>query len=120
MAVGPGQALVRVPVSLRTAGNTNVFLYKKDNGYRMIVPGWLPPILIGIDLLVVIYAVRVAVTEKKRWGWCLALGFGLFLAKEVLTYNGVSLPSAVSLLLTVAGLVAALCAFYFLAKALPS
>jgi hypothetical protein len=101
-------------------GETNAFLYKKDNGYRMIVPGWLPPILIGIDLLVVIYAVRVAVTEKKRWGWPLALGFGLFLVKEVLTYNGVSLPSAASLVLTAAGLVAALCSFYFLTKELPS
>jgi hypothetical protein len=86
----------------------------------MIVPGWLPPILIGIDLLVVIYAVRVAVAEKKCWCWLLALGFGLFLVKEVLTYNGVSLPSAASLLLTVAGLAATLCAFYFLTKALPS
>jgi hypothetical protein len=101
-------------------GETNAFLYRKDNGYRMIVPGWLPPILIGIDLLVVIYAVRVAVTEKKRWGWPLALGFGLFLVKEVLTYNGVSLPSAASLVLTAAGLVAALCSFYFLTKELPS
>jgi len=86
----------------------------------MIVPGWMPPILIGIDLLVVIYAVRVAVSEKKRWGWFLALGFGLFLVKEVLTYNGVNLPSAASLILTVAGLAATLCAFYLLAKALPS
>jgi len=42
------------------------------------------------------------------------------LVKEVLTYNGVSLPSAVSLGLAVAGLASALCAFYLLAKALPS
>jgi len=86
----------------------------------MIVPQWVPPILIGIDLLVVIYGVRVAVTEQKRWGWFLALGFVLFLIKEVLTYNGVNLPSAVSLVVSVAGLLSALCAFYLLAKALPS
>jgi|GEM_PF-1266772 hypothetical protein len=86
----------------------------------MIVPQWVPPILIGIDLLVVIYGVRVAVTEQKRWGWFLALGFVLFLVKEVLTYNGVNLPSAVSLVVSVAGLASALCAFYLLAKALPS
>jgi len=86
----------------------------------MIVPQWVPPILIGIDLLVVIYGVRVAVTEQKRWGWFLALGFVLFLVKEVLTYNGVNLPSAVSLVVSVAGLLSALCAFYLLAKALPS
>ncbi len=86
----------------------------------MIVPEWVPPILIGIDLLVVIYGVRVAVTEQKRWGWFLALGFVLFLVKEVLTYNGVNLPSVVSLVVSVAGLASALCAFYLLAKALPS
>jgi len=86
----------------------------------MIVPQWVPPILIGIDLLVVIYGVRVAFTEQKRWGWFLALGFVLFLVKEVLTYNGVNLPSAVSLVVSVAGLLSALCAFYLLAKALPS
>ena len=85
----------------------------------MIVPEWVPPILIGIDLLVVIYGVRVAVTEQKRWGWFLALGFVLFMVKEVLTYNGVNLPSAVSLVVSVAGLLSALCAFYLLAKALP-
>jgi len=85
----------------------------------MIVPQWVPPILIGIDLLVVIYGVRVAVTEQKRWGWFLALGFVLFMVKEVLTYNGVNLPSAVSLVVSVAGLLSALCAFYLLAKALP-
>ena len=86
----------------------------------MIVPEWVPPILMGIDLVVVIYGIRVAVTEQKRWGWFLALGFALFLVKEVLTYNGVSLPSAVSLGLAVAGLASALCAFYLLVKALPS
>jgi hypothetical protein len=86
----------------------------------MNYPEWVPPILIGIDLVVVIYAARVAVTEKKRWGWFLALAFFLFGAKEVLTYNGVILPSAVSLILSVAGLAAALCAFYLLVKALPS
>ncbi|MFA5253729.1 MAG: hypothetical protein WC367_03545 [Methanoregula sp.] len=86
----------------------------------MIVPQWVPPILIGIDLLVVIYGVRVAFTEQKRWGWFLALAFFLFGTKEVMTYNGVNLPPAVSLVISVAGLASALCAFYLLAKTLPS
>ncbi len=58
----------------------------------MILPGWFTPVLIGIDVLVVIYGLRVAVTEKKTYGWLLALAFFLFGAKEVLPYNGISLP----------------------------
>ena len=86
----------------------------------MILPGWFTPVLIGIDVLVVIYGLRVAVTEKKTYGWLLALAFFLFGVKEVLPYNGVSLPAVPALVLSVAGLAAALCAFYLLVKSLPS
>ena len=58
----------------------------------MILPDWFTPVLIGIDVLVVIYGLRVAVTEKKTYGWLLAFAFFLFGVKEVLPYNGVSLP----------------------------
>jgi len=86
----------------------------------MILPAWVPPVLIGIDVLVVIYGLRVVVTEKKWWGGLLALAFFLFGTKELLTYNGLIVSSAVSLGISVAGLACALCAFYLLAKALPS
>ncbi|MFZ1128958.1 hypothetical protein [Methanoregula sp.] len=86
----------------------------------MILPGWFTPVLIGIDVLVVIYGLRVAVTEKKTYGWLLALAFFLFGAKEVLPYNGISLPPVPALVLSIAGLAAALSAFYLLIKSLPS
>jgi NAD/NADP transhydrogenase beta subunit len=86
----------------------------------MTLSAWYTPLLIGIDVLVILYGLRVAVTEKKTYGWFLALAFFLFGIKEVLPYNGVSLPSALALFLSVAGLASALCAFYLLAKSLPS
>ena len=86
----------------------------------MILPRWFTPVLIGIDVLVVIYGLRVAVTGKKTYGWVLALAFFLFGLKEVLPYNGVDLPPITVLVLTVAGLASALCAFYLLIKSLPS
>jgi hydrogenase/urease accessory protein HupE len=86
----------------------------------MILPRWFTPVLIGIDVLVVIYGLRVAVTGKKKYGWLLALAFFLFCLKEVLPYNGVDLPSFTILVLTAAGLASALCAFYLLIKSLPS
>jgi NAD/NADP transhydrogenase beta subunit len=86
----------------------------------MTLSAWYTPILIGIDVLVVIYGLRVAVTENKIYGWFLALAFFLFGVKEVLPYNGITLPSTVALILSVAGLAFALCAFYLLARSLPS
>ncbi|MFA5237746.1 MAG: hypothetical protein WC362_07835, partial [Methanoregula sp.] len=66
------------------------------------------------------YGLRVAFTEKKTYGWFLALAFFLFGVKEMLPYNGVDLPNLIALGLSVAGLASALCAFYLLAKSLPS
>ncbi len=86
----------------------------------MILPDWFTPVLIGIDVLVVIYGLRVAVTEKKTYGWLLALAFFLFGVKEVLPYNGINLPPVPALVLSVAGLAAALVSFYLLVKSLPS
>ncbi|WP_292427017.1 hypothetical protein [Methanoregula sp.] len=86
----------------------------------MILPEWFTPVLIGIDVLVVIYGLRVAVTEKKTYGWFLALAFFLFGVKEVLPYNGITLPPVLALVISVAGLASALCAFYLLVKSLPS
>jgi len=86
----------------------------------MTLSAWYTPILIGIDVLVVIYGLRVAFTENKIYGWFLALAFFLFGIKEVLPYNGIVLPSTVALILSVAGLASALCAFYLLVKSLPS
>jgi len=88
--------------------------------YVMTLSAWYTPILIGIDVLVVIYGLRVAFTENKIYGWFLALAFFLFGLKEVLPYNGIALPSTVALILSVAGLASALCAFYLLVKSLPS
>ena len=86
----------------------------------MTISEWYTPLLIGIDVLVVIYGLRVAFTEKKTYGWFLALAFFLFGIKEVLPYNGVIIPSALALGLSVAGLASALSAFYLLVKSLPS
>jgi hypothetical protein len=86
----------------------------------MTISAWYSPILIGIDVLVVIYGLRVAFTENKIYGWFLALAFFLFGIKEVLPYNGITLSTTVGLILSVAGLASALCAFYLLAKSLPS
>ncbi|MFA7695318.1 MAG: hypothetical protein WCX63_07265 [Methanoregula sp.] len=86
----------------------------------MTVSAWYTPLLIGIDVLVMIYGLRVAFTEKKTYGWFLALAFFLFGVKEMLPYNGVDLPNLIALGLSVAGLASALCAFYLLAKSLPS
>jgi hydrogenase/urease accessory protein HupE len=86
----------------------------------MILPGWVSPVLIGIDVLVVIYGLRVAFTEKKTYGWFLALAFFLFCVKEMLPYNGITLPSTIALVISVAGLASALYAFYLLSKSLPS
>ena len=86
----------------------------------MILPEWMPPVLIGIDVFVVIYGSRVAITEKKAWGGLLAVAFLLFGVKEALTYNGVGLPVALGLALTIAGVLAALGAFWLFFKALPS
>ena len=86
----------------------------------MILSEWFTPVLIGIDVLVVIYGLRVAITGKKTYGWLLALAFFLFGVKEVLPYNGISLPPVPALFLSVAGLAAALSAFYLLTKSLPS
>ena len=58
----------------------------------MTLSEWYTPLLIGIDVLVVIYGLRVAFTEKKTYGWFLALAFFLFGIKEVLPYNGVTHP----------------------------
>ena len=59
----------------------------------MTLSEWYTPLLIGIDVLVMIYGLRVAFTEKKTYGWFLALAFFLFGIKEVLPYNGVIIPS---------------------------
>ncbi len=86
----------------------------------MILPEWFSPILIGIDVLVMIYGLHAAVNKKKAYGWFLALAFFLFGIKEVLQYNGVILQPIPVLALSVAGLVAALCAFYLVIRSLPS
>lgn len=86
----------------------------------MTFPGWMPPVLIGFDVLVVIYGSRVAITEKKTWGGLLAVAFLLFGIKEALTYNGVGLPVAAALAITVAGVLIALAAFWLFFRALPS
>ncbi|MGB8218948.1 MAG: hypothetical protein WCE46_01035 [Methanoregula sp.] len=86
----------------------------------MTLSEWYTPLLIGIDVLVVIYGLRVAFTEKKTYGWFLAIAFFLFGIKEILPYNGVTIPSALALGLSVAALASALCAFYLLVKSLPS
>ncbi|MFA5237800.1 MAG: hypothetical protein WC362_08110, partial [Methanoregula sp.] len=70
----------------------------------MTVSAWYTPLLIGIDVLVMIYGLRVAFTEKKTYGWFLALAFFLFGVKEMLPYNGVDLPNLIALGLSVAGL----------------
>jgi hypothetical protein len=86
----------------------------------MFLPDWFTPILIGIDVLVVIYGTRVAITGKKMYGWFLALAFFLFGLKEVLPYNGIILSPAIDLGVSVAGLAFALYAFYLITKSLPS
>jgi len=86
----------------------------------MILPDWVSPVLIGIDVLVVIYGLRVAFTEKKTYGWFLALAFFLFGVKEVLPYNGIIIPQTIALVISVAGLASVLYAFYLLSKSLPS
>ncbi len=86
----------------------------------MILPDWVIPILIGIDVLVVIYGLRVAITKKQTYGWFIALAFFLFGLKEVLPYNGIAIPSTIALVMSVAGLAFALCAFYLIGKSLPS
>ncbi|MFA5331677.1 MAG: hypothetical protein WC342_04805 [Methanoregula sp.] len=85
----------------------------------MTQSGWLAPVLIGIDVLVILYGLRVAVMEKRTYGWFLAMAFFLFGLKEILVYNGIPLPDPVALVLAVAGLAFALVAFYLLAKTLP-
>jgi hypothetical protein len=86
----------------------------------MFLPDWATPVLIGIDVLVVIYGLRAAIAGKKMFGWFLALAFFLFGLKEVLPYNGIILSSAVDLGISVAGLASALYAFYLITKSLPS
>jgi len=86
----------------------------------MILPDWVSPVLIGIDVLVVIYGLRVAFTEKKTYGWFLALAFFLFGVKEVLPYNGIIISQTIALVISVAGLASVLYAFYLLSKSLPS
>jgi hypothetical protein len=86
----------------------------------MILPEWVIPILIGIDVLVFLYGIRLAVIGKKTYGWFLALAFLLFCLKEALPYNGVILSTTVVLGLTLAGIASALFAFYLIAKSLSS
>ena len=86
----------------------------------MILPGWITPVLIGIDVFVVIYGLRVTITKKETYGWFIALAFFLFGLKEVLPYNGIQIPSTIALVMSVAGLAFALCAFYLIGKSLPS
>jgi len=86
----------------------------------MSLSDWLVPVLIGIDVLVVVYGLRVAVTENKIYGWFLALAFFLFGTKEILPYNGIVIPTIAGLVIAVAGLASALYAFYLLSKSLPS
>jgi len=86
----------------------------------MILPAWVPPLLIGIDVLVFLFGIRMAVIGKKTYGWFLALAFFLFCLKEALPYNGVFLSPALSLAVDVAALASALYAFYLIAKSLPS
>ncbi|ABS56709.1 hypothetical protein Mboo_2195 [Methanoregula boonei 6A8] len=86
----------------------------------MTLPAWVTPILIGIDVLIFLYGIRMAVIGKKTYGWFLALAFLLFCLKEALPYNGMALSTTVALVLTIAGLASALFAFYLIAKSLPS
>ncbi|MFZ0004346.1 hypothetical protein [Methanoregula sp.] len=86
----------------------------------MYLPEWFTPVLIGIDVLVIVYGLQVAFNKKQVYGWFLALAFFLFGIKEILPYNGVNLPFAADAALSVAGLAAALWAFYLLVKSLPS
>ena len=86
----------------------------------MILPAWVTPVLIGIDVLVFLYGIRVAVIGKKTYGWFLALAFLLFCIKEALPFNGVSLSPAAALVLSVAGIASALYAFYLITKSLHS
>jgi hypothetical protein len=86
----------------------------------MTLPAWVTPILIGIDVLIFLYGIRMAMIGKKTYGWFLALAFLLFCLKEALPYNGMALSTTVALVLTIAGLASALFAFYLIAKSLPS
>ena len=86
----------------------------------MTLPEWVTPVLIGIDVLVFLYGIRMAVIGKKTYGWFLALAFLLFCLREALPYNGVALSTTIALILTIAGIASALVAFYLLARALPS
>ena len=86
----------------------------------MSLPEWTIPVLIGIDVLVFLYGIRMAVIGKKTYGWFLALAFLLFCLKEALPYNGVALSTPVALVFTIAGIASALFAFYLIAKSLPS
>jgi hypothetical protein len=86
----------------------------------MSLPEWSIPVLIGIDVLVFLYGIRLAVIGKKMYGWFLALAFFLFCLKEALPYNGMILVPSVALVITVAGIASALYAFYLIAKSLPS
>jgi hydrogenase/urease accessory protein HupE len=86
----------------------------------MILPEWFTPVLIGIDVLIIIYGLQIAYKKKMMYGWFLALAFFLFGIKEILPYNNVNLPFAFEAILSVAGLAAALWAFYLLFKSLPS
>jgi len=88
--------------------------------YIIYLPEWFTPVLIGIDVLVIIYGLQVAFNKKQMYGWFLALAFFLFGIKEILPYNGVNLTFTVEALLSVAGLAAALWAFYLLVRSLPS
>jgi len=85
----------------------------------MILPEWAMPVLIGIDVLVFLYGIRIAVIGKKTYGWFLALAFLLFCLKEALPYNGIAMSVPVALGITLAGIVSALFAFYLIAKGLP-
>lgn len=80
----------------------------------------LIPVIIGVDVLVVIYGLRVAVTGKKTYGWFLAIAFFLFGLKEILPYNGIAIPPTAALVISAAGLLSALWAFYLFFKSLPS
>lgn len=86
----------------------------------MILPEWATPVLIGIDVLVFLYGIRIAVIGKKTYGWFLALAFLLFGLKEALPYNGLALTVPVALGLTLAGIASALFAFYLIATSLSS
>jgi hypothetical protein len=86
----------------------------------MYLPEWFTPVLIGIDVLIIVYGLQVAFNKKQAYGWFLALAFFLFGTKEILPYNGVALPFAAEAALSIAGLATALWAFYLLIKSLPS